>query len=138
MKLLLLIILLATVSCTGYREKMLYDGNTWSVWVKDIGECNGYSSAKTCVAGLIGEVKWRGTHLCGKTPHRIFGCGKTSGDPGIKCKVQCNSTVRRELVEPIQPVQQQLTSSIIKKAKRCQKKGGVWISNACHIDVGEE
>ena len=140
MKYFILCIATLAVSCTGVRDRMLSDGNTWAIWVKDIGECNGYSSADTCINNLESQVAARGSRICGKDPHRVYGCVKTS-NPGVECKVQCEPNVRREIVEPVQPEPRKnvgASKDVLKKAKKCQKKGGVWVNNSCQIILDDD
>lgn len=141
---LILVACLACASCaTTVSEHMLADGNTWSVKVNAIGKCNGYSSNETCISGIKPLVETRATELCGKSPQRVFACGKSGDDGmvGVRCNVQCDEakTVKvrgpAEGLDAVQTVPKKLNQDVVKKAKRCQEKGGVWVNDSCQIDV---
>jgi hypothetical protein len=129
---------------TSFYENMMADGNTWRVKVSDLGECNGYSSVDKCISGLQPLVTKRGTELCGKKPERVFACSKNSAEGelvGVACSVQCNDATTVRLKSPLEPattgdVPLKTDQEVVKKAKRCQEKGGVWLNNICQIDLG--
>jgi hypothetical protein len=132
---------------TTASEHMMADGNTWSLKINDLSECNGFSSNNTCVSGIMPLIERRATELCGKAPQRIFACGKSTdgGIVGVRCSVQCDdaATVRvkesKGSISPDnKPALEKLDQEVIKKAKRCQDKGGMWINDSCQIDIDTE
>ena len=91
MRYLLLVLCLAGCATT-YSETLQADGKTWRVYVRKLGDCNGYSNSGDCVAKLRPLIEGRGAELCGAAPESVMACGKTEDPQGfaaMACHVRC-------------------------------------------------
>ncbi len=124
-----------------FRNWPVGDGNTWQVNASNVSaDCNGYSSAASCIGVLQPKVELHATEICGKKPYRIFLCEKlgnaVNGLAGIGCKVQCNEGTQVQIVgDKSQADTSPPTADVVSKARKCQAKGGVWLNNSCQVTV---
>lgn len=127
----------------GYRANMMADGNTWDVAASDYSLCGGsWHSTDDCFKNLMPLIERRSVETCGQKPVRIYNCGHRRPNEAreVGCSVQCKEAPIVQIQEPVSPAQQTRApnSEILKKAKVCQKKGGVWINDRCQIDINGE
>ena len=131
--------ILVSGCASGTSQQLLPDGNTWDVRVVNLSKCTGHTSVDACVNSLEPVVSSQGERLCGKHPNRIFNCGKyqdaSGGWIGVGCYVQCNehSTIDIGNSSPLKvdTVSPPVDADVIRQAKYCQQKGGVWVNNGC-------
>ena len=127
----------------GYRANMMADGNTWDIAASDYSLCGGtWHSTDDCIKNLIPIIERRAIETCGQKPLRIYNCGHRRPNEAreVACSVQCKEAPKFQIQEPISPSNPPKSPSAetIKRAKVCQKKGGVWINDTCQIDVNGE
>ena len=97
----------------------------YEVSVQSFEECGGlWHGSESCIANLKPQVRGVASSLCGKSPESIHSCGERDSDKGrqVFCVVECS---KRPNVD----------ESVLKRAERCQKQGGIWINNRCELDI---
>lgn len=128
----------------GYRDEMQPDGNTWKIAYGTTagmfpGCRGGFSSDESCVEAALPHVLKRAEHVCSAKPYRIYACGRRVGSVNeVECIVQCKENPRQELIVPATTSSpQKVSEETVKKAKKCQSKGGVWVNDTCQINVAD-
>ncbi len=147
--LIMSMILAPRCASPGFKEQMMADGNTWNIIyggaMASFSGCNGsFSSDETCIDSSIPHILQRAKELCSDFPTRVFACGRIGSTNQVSCNIQCKKNPKQEVVisedkVPARlPEMQDKDAGAIKKAKRCQLKGGIWINDLCQIDIGDE
>mgnify|MGYP003331940847 CR=1 FL=1 len=120
------------------QEPIGESGNMFRVGAAEYDLCGGnWHTVEDCINNLRPEIDRRAKEACGKKPLRTFGCGHTSRDGSRKgrfvtCTIQCDQHVKRQIIEENKKPTK-IDRDIVKKAKKCQKNGGVWINDICQL-----
>lgn len=114
-------------SCGTKANSHLIDGKygLYEVSVQNYGNCGGIWHGKNmCIENLRPQITGLGADICGKTPHAIRDCSERDVEKGreVFCMIECNKPPK-------------VSNSIIRKARLCQERGGIWIENRCEIDL---
>jgi hypothetical protein len=132
-----------------FRDELMSDGNTWRIQLQDFsGGCGGYTSSDDCMKALVPKITRMGQERCNRDPYRVFGCGVIDpsniwGKKAVSCNVQCKESPKQD-IEVVRDHESSTKSvvpsssgdeNLLKKAKICQKKGGVWVNNMCVLDI---
>ena len=125
----LAIIALLVVSCGTKANSRLIDSKygLYEVSVQNYGDCGGIWHGKNmCIENLRPQITSLGADICGKQPNAIRDCAERDGASGreVYCMVECNAPPR-------------VANSVIRKARLCQERGGVWIDNRCELDLSQ-
>lgn len=144
---ILIVICLNNCHGTLWNEKLLPDGITWRVtvapedWPFGCGITKYTAVKDECLGHAKSLINRKAFVLCGKKPERIFACSGTILYPsvGVTCNVRCKKNVERKIIQTSSketPAPPPLTrKEKIERAKKCQKKGGVYIEGKCEIEI---
>ena len=99
-------------------------GQAQAGWGNDVGINQAYNDA----LNKAGEIEDADTMVVANV-NRQFSGGTVTGVV-YNCKKQ-----RVQLIKNISEKNDLNQNEIIKKAKKCQEKGGVWINNICQLDI---
>ena len=127
--LLLAAMAVAVASCGTKANSRAIDGQqgVYEVSVRNYGDCGGIWHGKSmCIENLRPQITSLAADVCGKKPNAVRDCSEREVSEGreVFCTVECNEPPK-------------VSSSVIRKARLCQERGGIWIDDRCEIDLSQ-